>query len=344
MRRFFIILLIILIIEIGFIVFGFSFSFQKVYVREKKVPGAFLGNFDDESEREKFEESEITVFAVGDIMLNRGVEFKIKENGNGDYRWLFLKIADDLQKADILFGNLEGPISAKGERVGSIYSFRAEPQVIEGLSFAGFDILSLANNHMLDYQRVALEDTMNILKENGIDYVGAGFNSKEAFSVKIKTIGNTKIGFLALTDLGPEVWRAGENYSGIAWLNEENIEEIKEHIKTAKQKVDVLIVSFHSGEEYSREPTPSQVSFGRLFVDAGADLVIGHHSHVIQKIEKYKTGTIAYSLGNFVFDQGFSQETMEGLLLEIIIKENKIKEVNSINIKISNSFQPSIKK
>ena len=251
-----------------------------------------------------------------------------------------MKITDELKKADILFGNLEGPISNKGKKVGSIYSFRMNPKAIEGLKYAGFDILSLANNHMFDYQRVAFEDTMRILEENGIDYLGAGFSAKEAFSPKITEIKNTRIGFLAYTNLGPEAWRATKGGSGIAWVSEKDIEKIKEDIGEAKQKTDVLIVSLHSGEEYATNTTPSQISLARAFVDAGADLVVGHHPHIIQEIEKYKDGWIAYSLGNFVFDQGFSEETMEGLLLEVIIEDNKIKELNQKEIKISKSFQP----
>jgi len=290
------------------------------------------------------EDSSITIFAVGDIMLDRGVEYKIQKEGKGDYRFPFLKIADELKKADILFGNLEGPISDKGKKVGSIYSFRSDPKAIEGLKYAGFDIFSLANNHMFDYQRVAFEDTMRILEENGIDYVGAGSSKEKAFSLKITEIKKTKIGFLAYTNLGPEAWRATKGSSGIAWMSEKDIEKIKEDIGKAKQKTDVLIVSFHSGEEYATNTAPSQTFFARAFVDAGADLVVGHHSHVIQEIERYKDGWIAYSLGNFIFDQGFSEETMEGLLLEVIIEDNKIKELNPKEVKISKFFQPYLEK
>ncbi|MDI6883217.1 MAG: CapA family protein [Patescibacteria group bacterium] len=345
MKKFlFIILLIILIIEICFIVFGLTVPWQKVYQREENIQTVSLKGFEPGLNKEKFEDSKITVLAVGDIMLDRGVEYIIKTKGEGDYKFPFLRIAQDLEKADILFGNLEGPISDKGERVGSQYSFRAEPESIEGLTFAGFDVLSLANNHLLDYGREALESTMRILNRNKIIFVGAGFEEKEAFSVKIKEIKGTKIGFLAFTNLGPEIWKASQENSGIAWFSERDIEKVKQDIKKTKEKVNVLIVSFHSGEEYTEEPTPSQIYFARSFIESGADLVLGHHPHVIQRIEKYQSGWIAYSLGNFVFDQGFSQETMEGLMLEIIIENKKIKELNPQKIKISELFQPYLVK
>ncbi len=308
---------------------------QEIIVENPEIQTASLAILDTKSEN-----SEITIFAVGDIMLDRGVEYMIRNKGENDFRFPFLKIADELKSADIVFGNLETVISDKGIKVGSIYSFRAELEAIQGLKFAGFNILSLANNHMLDYTREALEDTMERLKDAKIDYVGAGFNEEEAFSLKIKEIGDTKIGFLAYTNLGPESWEATEENSGVAWVNEKSIENIKKDIEKAKQKTDVLIVSMHSGEEYSTTITAFQEKFAKSCIDAGADLIIGHHPHIVQKIEKYKGKDIVYSLGNFIFDQGFSEDTMEGMLLDIRIKDKKIDKVIPQKIKISNLFQP----
>ena len=155
----------------------------------------------------------ITILLVGDIMLNRGVEYMVEKRGEGDFKFPFLKIAEYLNKADLLFGNLESPISDKGTRVGSIYSFRAEPKSIEGLVFSGFDILSLANNHAFDYGWEALEDTLERLKEVGINPVGID-------SPVIKEIKNTKIAFLAYTNLGLPSW-------GIGWADWNNLEKIK---------------------------------------------------------------------------------------------------------------------
>ncbi len=213
---------------------------------------------------------------------------------------------------------------------------------MDGLVYGGFDILSLANNHMFDYQSIALENTMEILKENDIDYIGAGSNKEEAFSLKIKEIKNTKIGFLAYTNLGLENWKAGEKNPGVAWISENDIGEVVEYIKNAKEKVDVLIISLHAGEEYSKEPNLFQVSFAKICIDNGADLVVGHHSHVVQEIKRYEDGWISYSLGNFIFDQGFSEETMKSIILKVIIKEKKIEKVSSENIKINKYFQPEL--
>ena len=279
-------------------------------------------------ERPQRTDKDVKVVLVGDVMLDRGVEYMIEKKGNGDFKFPFLEIADYLRKADILFGNLEGPISDKGEKVGSIYSFRAEPKVIEGLTYAGFDILSLANNHAFDYGWEALEDTLNRLEEADIGYAGTGHPV-------IKEVKGTKIGFLAYTNLGLPFW-------GISWADWNNLEEIKKEIQEVKQKVDILIVSLHAGEEYSKEPNQFQVNFSKAAIEAGADVVVGHHPHVIQPNEKYKEGYIFYSLGNFIFDQGFSEETMKGQIVEILIEEGEIKEVYPREIKINEFFQVTV--
>lgn len=278
---------------------------------------------------------------TGDIMLNRRVEMMMRSNAN--FKFPFLKIQEDLKKADILIGNLEGPISDKGTKVGSIYSFRADPQTLEGLTYAGFDVLSLANNHAFDYGKAALEDTLLRLKENGMGYIGAGLNANEAFSPLIKEINGLKIGFLAYTNLGPKAWRAGINSTGLAWINESSFEELKKNISMARAQTDILIVSLHAGEEYISDP-PSlfQVNFAKLAIDSGADIIIGHHPHVVQKNEQYNGGYIFYSLGNFIFDQSFSEKTMQGQMVEIIIEKGKIKEAKSVDIKLNEFFQPEI--
>lgn len=281
----------------------------------------------------------ITLIFVGDIMLDRGVEWMVKEYGKDNWKFPFLKIADDLKMADILFGNLEGPISDKGKKTGSIYSFRADPRVIEGLVFSGFDVLSAANNHVFDYGREAMEDNFKRLKEAGIDYVGGGFSEKEARSPMLKEVRGTKIAYLSYTNLGSEYWAAKGENSGIAWLDE----KISDDIKLAEEKADLVIVSMHFGQEYQSQPTSEQKYFAHLAIDSGADLVIGHHPHAVQPIEKYETGYIAYSLGNFIFDQGFSRETMTGLLLKVLVNNRKIIKLLPEEIEISSYFQPILK-
>ncbi len=290
----------------------------------------------------KLENSEIILFAVGDIMLDRGVEHMVLNHGNNDFRFPFLKIADFLKKGDIVFGNLESQISDKGNKIGSIYSFRAEPESINGLKFANFSIVSVANNHVLDYNYDALEDSLSRLKSAGIEYVGAGFNEKEAFSHKTIEINGTKIGFMAYCTEGSVSWRAEGENTGIAFIGEADINKIKNKIKKAKQQVDILVISSHTGYEYQENYSQFQKDIYQSFIDSGADLVLGHHPHVVQPLEKYSSGWIAYSLGNFVFDQAFSEATMRGMLLKAVTKDKKISSVEGLDVKMNDFFQPEL--
>jgi gamma-polyglutamate biosynthesis protein CapA len=283
-----------------------------------------------------------TLLFTGDIMLNRGVRHMIEKHGE-DYTFPFLYIAEELQSADILFGNLESMISDKGVNMGSLYSFRAKPEAVEGLIFAGFDIVSLANNHAFDYGREAFEDTMQILKKNGIFYTGGGFNEKEAHSPTIIILeeSNTKVGFLGYTEfLFPYAFASVER-SGVSNLSHERI---KEDIENAKKEVDFLVVTFHYGNEYEKKPNENQKIWSRNAIDYGADIVIGHHPHVTQPVEKYNDKYIAYSLGNFVFDQYFSEETMRGFMLKVEIKNSKVISVKKIHYELNEYYQPKVVK
>lgn len=280
---------------------------------------------------------EITIFLVGDIMLNRGVEYYIKKHQ--DFRYPFLKIADKLRAAEITFGNLEGPISNRGRDQGSIYSFRFDPKVIEGLLFAGLDVLSLANNHIWDWGKEGLVDTVSLLNAQGIKTVGAGRDYFEANKPIIFKINETKIAFLAYTTFYSQIFQAKEKQPGISQFD---LEKISQKIKEIEKKVDIIIISIHWGEEYQLRSNFQQQKLGKTLIEAGADLIVGHHPHVIQEIERYNQGWIAYSLGNFVFDQAFSKETMESLILEVKIENKKISAINLIKVRLTETFQPEI--
>ena len=282
----------------------------------------------------------LVLLFAGDIMLDRGVEWYAKQHQ--DWNWPFLRIADFLQEADLVFGNLESVISNKGENQGSIYSFRAEPETLKALVFAGFDILSVANNHSLDYGSEALVDSIQRLKDSDILPVGGGQNRSEAHAPVFKTIRDTTIAFLAFSAVGSPLWQAGEQSPGIAWMDSSKLSQLKQDIEAAQKLSDIVVVSFHFGEEYQTEPNDTQKLISKAAIDAGADVVVGHHPHVVQPLEQYKNGWIAYSLGNFVFDQGFSKETMEGIMLKVLIKEKSITQVTPLKIQLSSSFQPAI--
>ena len=269
---------------------------------------------------------------VGDIMLDRRVKESIIKNGEGDYRFPFWRAVNILQKYDILFGNLEGPISAGGEDQGSVYSFRMDPRSAEAVKFAGFDVVSLANNHIGDWGGEAIGDTVNHLDKEEITHVGAGPNP---YSPKIISISDTKLAFLAFTNVGA---KRGD----IAFISKNDKVILQNEIEKAKASADIVIVYFHFGEEYQVEPGADEVELAHKAIDMGADIVVGSHPHIIEKIEKYKNKYIAYSLGNFVFDQDFAPLTMQGMLLEARVENKAITGVTGKTVKINQYFQAEI--
>jgi len=284
-------------------------------------------------------DNEISLIFTGDIMLNRGVRKSVEQNFNNDYGFLFVNILESLEEADILFGNLEGPASDQGKDVRNLYSFRMNPVVLPVLSRLGFDIVSVANNHANDWGQEAFKDTLIRIQENGLMFVGGGLNKAETEKVKIIERDGIKIGFLGFCDVCSINVESQEDQPGLLFANNPRFKEI---INEAKNEVDFLITTFHWGNEYVKA-NDRQKKFARLAIDSGANLVIGHHPHVAQETEKYKGGFIAYSLGNFIFDQSWSEETMKGLILEV--KINKMAEIIEINKKptqLNKFFQPSL--
>ncbi|MDO8752132.1 MAG: CapA family protein [Candidatus Wolfebacteria bacterium] len=280
---------------------------------------------------------ETSLLFVGDVMLARGVQGQIRKHS--DFSYPFRQIVSTLREADFVFGNLEGPISSRGANQGSEYSFRADPRAVEGLKFAGFDVLSLANNHIWDWGTPALLDTVDILNGAGIRAVGVGANADVANAPAIVNVSGTRLGVLAYTNLYPEGLVAGENSPGVS---NSQLERVVEDIRAVRNQVDLVIVSYHWGEEYVPEPSPERRELARAIIDAGADLIIGHHPHVVQEVEKYKDGWVAYSLGNFVFDQNFSEETMRGEMLRVVVRGGEISRVEKVPIRISKTFQPYV--
>ncbi|HSE57039.1 MAG TPA: CapA family protein [Candidatus Paceibacterota bacterium] len=277
----------------------------------------------------------ITVALVGDIMLDRGVARSVAKNFNGDYGALFANVPE-LAAADIAFGNLEGPVAAGGRNVGSQYSFRMSPEILPALKAAGFDVFSFANNHVGDWSKDAFVETLSYLERAGFQYAGAGDTYADAVAPRIMTVQGKKIGFLAFTDVGPNWLAAKTEVAGVALASDPNLSGI---IADAKSHADYLFVSFHFGDEYN-PVTARQKKLARQAVDAGADVVVGAHPHVIQATEEYNGKPIFYSLGNFIFDQYFSPETMRGgLVLVTITPEGKI-SFEEKTVDLNTFYQP----
>lgn len=288
----------------------------------------------------KKEPKEYTILLAGDVMLDRGVEDRIIKYGNGDYTFPWQKIADTTGDADIFFFNHEGAMSKLGVDSGKEYSFNFDTSAIEGIKYSGADVVSLANNHALDWGSAALCDTIKNLRDGGIAQVGAGCNKEEADTAFIKSLGDTKIAFIAFTEFYSGSY-ATEERIGLTRFNEE---ELKNKIKFLKESglADIVFVSVHWGEEYKTRSNQMQQTLAKSLIDSGADVIVGHHPHVVQEIENYKNSWIIYSLGNFIFDQR-QEGTSEGLMVKVTISEKEIKNFESIPILINQYSQPYIK-
>jgi poly-gamma-glutamate synthesis protein (capsule biosynthesis protein) len=277
----------------------------------------------------------VTITVAGDVMMDRGVENSVNKNFAGDFSQI-LKNVDIFLHDDISFLNLEGPVSDMGRNVGSKYSFRMNPVVIDVLKNAGVDMVSFANNHVGDYTVDAFTDTMHRLDTAGILYAGAGENHVQVIEPTAIEKNGIKTCFLASSDVGPEWMKATDTTAGILLANDPNFIQV---IKDAKTKCDILAVSIHWGDEY-KPHNKRQETLAHSAIDAGADIIIGAHPHVAQDIEIYKDKPIIYSLGNFIFDQYFSPETMSGLVVQMkVYKTGEIKDIVKYKNQLNKYFQ-----
>ena len=238
----------------------------------------------------------VTLIAVGDICLANGVEQKMCAVAPG---YPFAGMQKHLKRADIVFGNLECCLATCGNKVPKKYNFRGNPRNVKALRAAGFTVVSLANNHSLDFGKDALAESITHVRGAGIVAVGAGMTIRSARALRIITIRGTRVGFLAYLGLFPSIMPLTANKPAIAMAE---LETIKRDVAAARGKVDILIVSMHAGKEYTFTHNARQEAIAYTAIDAGADMVIGHHPHVVQDTEIYKDRPIFYSLGNFIFD------------------------------------------
>lgn len=274
--------------------------------------------------------SSLTVAAVGDVMLSRGLTNATRRHGP-DYP--FAVLGARLAAADLAMANLESPLADCGSPLpGKAICFRGQPELAGALQRAGFDVLSLANNHSLDYDWPALEQTLTLLAAHGVHSVGAGRDLRQARRPVILERQGIKVGILAYTDFAdlyydsryPRRFRATADLPGVAPLVPA---EACADVAALRARVDLLVVSLHWGVEYSPRPTGDQRQAAHALADAGADLILGHHPHVVQGVEVYGRTVIAYSLGNFVFDQVHPEETRYGILLEASADRQGVRSV-----------------
>ncbi|MDP2874392.1 MAG: CapA family protein [bacterium] len=263
-----------------------------------------------------------TLIATGDVIPARAVNFQVLKLNN--FLWPWEKTAEVLSAADITLINLEAPLLKNCQPTNQGMVFCGDQRHIDGLKFSGVDVVNLANNHLGNYGPQGAEETVNLLKTNEIESCGVG-------EWALKNILGLRFAFLGYNDVG-----TSPNPVSPA---EENL--IASQIKAAREQADLIIVSFHWGNEYVTQPSIRQRDLAHLAVDSGADLVIGNHPHWIQPVEIYKDKIITYAHGNFIFDQTWSEETKKGVIGRYTFYENKLIDAEFSPIYIQGYGQPN---
>lgn len=276
----------------------------------------------------------VSLMAVGDVMLGSlpitsGVSSLINKRGP---LFPFQHVALKLKKADICFGNLETVLSNTCTKSDQLSLLSGSPNAAKGLAYAGFNIVSLANNHVMDYGKTALLETINVLSRHGIRFAGARENVESASEPVTVEVKDMKIAFLAYSLLPKAMHRMQDTG---------DTSTILKGIQKAKKRTDVTVVSLHWGYEFVDVPSPKQIQFAHEIIESGADIVLGHHPHVLQGIERYKKGIVAYSLGNFVFDMS-PKVTRESVILQCDLSKEGVIDYDVTPIFINDQFQPEI--
>lgn len=260
-------------------------------------------------------DAKITLITTGDVIPARTVNWKMTKLN--DFTYPFAKTYEFLKNSDLTLINLEAPLVKDCPITTEGMVFCGDQRFIQGLLFAGIDVVNLANNHSYNWGELGLVQTQELLKKNNI--LAAGF----PLPLVTKKIKNTNFGFLG--------WNI---------LDNPNQKEIMTQIKSAKEAgVDFLIVSFHWGAEYQRFPSKETMTLAHHAINNGADLIVGNHPHWYQPIEIHKDKPIIYSHGNFIFDQEWSQETKTGFLTKLVIYQSKVIDLQIFPIFITDYSQ-----
>ncbi|WP_096360489.1 CapA family protein [Sulfuricaulis limicola] len=281
---------------------------------------------------------ELRIAAVGDIMLGGTAAPEMQKYG---YDYPFEQTKDILKQAQIVFGNLEGPLTDGGAAgTAKQYVFRSPPdKVAPALARAGFNVVSLANNHTLDYGAEGLEDTRAALDKAGIRHAGAGRNAAEARQPVYMMADGVTVAVLAYSLTFPEEFWAGPDKPGTAFGHEKHV---RADVAAARQTADIVVVSFHWGQEGKTELRDYQTQLAHAAIDAGAAAVLGHHPHILQGVERYKDGVILYSLGNFAFGS-FSNTATRSAIALLTFRDRQWRELKMVPLNVKNAevvFQP----
>lgn len=279
-----------------------------------------------------FNDKEITISIVGDIMLSRGTAEYMEEYGC-DYPYEYVR--DIFLSDDLTIGNLECILTDSYNFANKPLSllFKADIKNAVAMKEAGIDCLNLANNHTLDYNEDGVLNTIDIFDKNKLGYFGAGKNEDDIKPYIFKKNG-IKVGFLAYNEFADDDLYSNTQESLVKYISSDDMSSMKEDISA--MDCDFIVVYFHWGIEYVDYITKSQEMMAKAAIDYGADLVIGTHPHVLQKATMYNGKYIFYSLGNFIFDRQIQKGTDESIILQVNIKKGNIVKYDIIPVVIKN--------
>ena len=248
----------------------------------------------------------------------------------------FEHVQNELREADILFGNLECALSGTGVRANRLSSaqMRGDADLVQALLSASFNIVNLANNHSMHHGKEPFLETVEILRTHDIGYCGLNLGDPQTSQPALIELKGIKVGFLGYS------LRPRQHFDYAPLYAEGNPDVMEKEVRTLKSSVDVVVVSLHWGDEFIDRASPQEIALARNIVDSGADLIIGHHPHVLRGIENYKTGVIAYSLGNFVCDMIWLDRLRESLIFSCDIYKNGIRNVRLTPVYINDDYQP----
>jgi len=283
-------------------------------------------------------EPSFNLVAAGDVMLGdsshflgRGVGFQVTKHGPD---FPFSRVKESIQKSDLFFANLESPLANTAGNKSWDLVYRGAAEAASGLLLAPANVVSVANNHILEHGQKVLAETQTILTKNNIGYAGYDAIDTSSNIVWHKKIKDLDVSLFAVSLI--------KDFSGVGSNPDRVQEKLIEEIQQCQS--DVVIVSIHWGNEYIHTPSPDQIEFGHALIESGVDLVIGHHPHVLQPVEEYGQGLIAYSLGNFVFDQSWGQATQTGGLLNVTLGKGGVIDWNFVPTLINDQCQPEVAK
>src|SRR3990172_952602 len=264
----------------------------------------------------------VTILFAGDVTLSDNVERHIGMDTS--YVFGLWKPGGD---CDIFMVNLEHPVTTLVEKVEKKYNFKMNPAAIGTLKSGGVSLVNCANNHVFDYGLQGIEETMRNLDSAGVKFVGIGKDLRGARTPVILETKGRRIGFLGYYGGGEDAGKATR--PGFAPRFERYIIE---DVRSLRKKADFVVVNFHWGTERAPEPVQWQVRLAHRVIEAGADLIVGHHPHVLQGIEQYQGKHIAYSLGNFVFG-GNTQHTYETGVLKVTLGDSVVVQLLPVTVK-----------